>query len=110
MKTKILNLILLTALIYSCSSSEDSTESSLTILGTKWVNIDTTKEKDYFTFISETEYLYTEERLGSEKGTYTFNGTTGIMKETSSKIEINFEIKDNILYTKEPYKDSYRKE
>jgi hypothetical protein len=109
MKIKILNLILMMTLIYSCSS-DDSAESSINLLGTKWINIDVTQEKDYFTFISETEYLYTEERLGSEKGTYTFNGATGVMNETSSNIEIDFEIKDNILYTKEPYKNSYRKQ
>ncbi len=107
MKLKIINLFLTILICYSCSNTEDSIETVTNLIGTKWVNTDITKEKDYFTFTSETEYVYTEERLGSTKGTYTFNGKTGVFLEDG--ISYDFEISNNILSLKHKG-DLYKKE
>lgn len=108
MKLKIITLLLTILICYSCSNTDDSSiENTTNLIGTKWVNTDTTKEKDFYSFISETEYVYTEERLGSTKGTYTFNGKTGIFLEVGESYD--FEISNNILSLKNQ-SDLYKKD
>ena len=75
MKIKILSLILMGILIYSCTNNEDSQEGSNSLFGTKWINVN--DDNQHFTFISSTEYVY-KERLGSSTGKYTFDGTKGM--------------------------------
>lgn len=60
----------------SCSSNEEELENTTNLIGSKWVNLDTTTGIDFYTFISATEYIYTED-LGPSKGTYTFNISNG---------------------------------
>lgn len=94
MKTKIISLIFIGILIYSCTNNDDSQEDINSLFGTKWINVN--DDNQHFTFISSTEYVY-KERLGSSKGKYTFDGNKGVMIEESSNFELDFRVNGNVL-------------
>lgn len=93
MKKSLLFAILIT-FSFACSSDDDDQNTQEGLSGTHWVK--TTNNERHFTFTSTTEYVYSEGG-SSYPGTYIYDGSEGVMTETSSNFELDFKVEGNIL-------------
>ena len=81
-------------LILSCDNDDDNSSKQTELSGTQWVK--TTDNTRHFTFISDTEYVYSENG-NTYPGTYVFDGVNGTMTEDSSSFELSFKVNNDIL-------------
>jgi len=88
----IMVLSIFTLSVLSCKDDEDSDD--IDLAGTHWVESD--DDSRHITFTTGSKYDYVEEGT-SYPGTYTFNGSTGVITETYSNDEFNFKVVGDVL-------------
>jgi len=76
-------LLMVCTFIISCGSDDDA--KSIELSGTSWIGTGSTSSARSITFISDTNYNYTEPG-GGPNGTYTFNGSSGVLTDNYGTI------------------------
>ncbi len=96
-KTAIISALILTSIVTSCGSDDDSASDNDTnnaLVGTTWDG----QEASFgiYTFSSNTEFRFVDPNETPVDGTYTFNGSTGVLTEETGFVA-PFDVSGNIM-------------